>query len=64
MQYACLAAVLEEKNVVSETALSIGPKRMTPHTLLKKHGNDANFPNGALFSGTPDDGKIPHSEQS
>jgi len=55
---------LEEKTVVSETALSIGTKRMTPHTLLKKHENHANFPNGALSSGTPDDGKIPQSEQS
>jgi len=54
----------KEKTVVSETALSTGPKRMTPHALLKKHGNHANFPNGALFSGTPDDGKIPQSEQS
>ena len=40
---------LEVKTVVSETALSIGPKRMNPHTLLKKHGNNANFPIGALF---------------
>jgi hypothetical protein len=59
---ACPAAVLEEKKVVSERALFIGPKRMPQHTLLKKHGNHVNFPNGALFCGTPDEGKIPQSE--
>jgi len=58
---ACPDAVLEEKTSFRRPALSIGPKLVT---LLKKHGNQANFPNGALFSGTPNDGKIPQSEQS
>jgi hypothetical protein len=54
----------KKKTIVSERALSIGPKWMTSHTLFKKLGNHANFLKGALFSGTPDDKKIPESEQS